>query len=108
MKFKMNDRIFIIKQVSKNELWGDTGEAKTNDSNIFGKHSPYSQEILLSEELSKEQTRKTLIHELTHCYLWCYSHRAETFSEENICDIAGNSLDVIYKIVDKYMREYYV
>ena len=57
MKFEMNGRTYIIKEVSQEELQKEHGEI---DGTFFGLTIPMKQEILLWEELLKEQKRKTL------------------------------------------------
>ena len=104
MKFEMNGRTFTIKHASENELWGEIGEQNKKDSNYFGRFRPYDQEILLSDELSKEQERYTLIHELTHCYIWTYMSKFDSLEEEDICNIHMNSHDIIHKIVENYFK----
>lgn len=104
MKFKMNDRTFIIRKVSKNEMWGDAGQAKSPNENYFGRFMPYEQEIWLSEDLSPEQEIVTLIHELTHCYIWAYMSPLESCNEEDICYVSANSHIIINRIVSDYIR----
>ena len=63
-----------------------------------------NKKIFIAEDLSQEQKRITLIHELTHCYIWCYGTRFETCDEEDICNINMNSHDMINKIVEDYFK----
>ena len=49
--------------------------------------------------------RKTLIHELTHCYIREYiTHEEKNYSEEMVADISANSHDIIHKIVEDYFK----
>ena len=105
MNFMMNGRIFKIETATENELWGDVGEQNKKDSNYFGRFRPFDQKILLNELLTKEQTKYTLIHELTHCYIWCFMSKFDSFDEEDICNIHMNSHDIINKIVNDYFEE---
>lgn len=105
MQFKMNGRTFTIKKVSKNEMWGDAGEAKKPDKDYLGKLNAYTQEIWLSEDLSPEQEIITLIHELTHCYIWSYGISCDSYNEEDICDINANSHIIINEILKQYLKE---
>jgi len=106
MKFEMNGRTFEIKKVSENELWGDVGEHQKRNENYFGRFRPYSQEIWLSNELSDEQLKYTLMHELMHCYLWSYNCSFESLNEEDLCNLSANSHDIIHKIVENYFKYY--
>lgn len=105
MKFKMNNKEFEIKKVSKNEMWGDAGEAKKSDRDYLGKFNAYTQEIWLSNDLSKEQEIETLIHELIHCYMWCYCTHLEQCDEEDICNIGSKSHFIIDEIIERYKVE---
>lgn len=105
MKFEMNDRIFTIEDVSQDELWGDAGKEKNKDANYFGRFRPYESTIWLSKDLGKEQKRKTLMHELMHCYIFSYVCDFETINEEDICNLSANAHDIIDKIVNKYFKE---
>ena len=62
--------------------------------------------ILLDCDLPEDRKRKTLIHELTHCYIGCYiTHLEKTYDEEMVADIISNSFDIIKKIVEKYFKD---
>lgn len=104
MKFEMNNRIFTIKKETEDNIFSKNKKINDGLANYFGLFLPYEQEILLSQDLTKEQARKTLMHELSHCYIWCYMGDLETLSEENICNIVANSHDIIHNIVDKYFK----
>ncbi len=98
-KFVMGDRTFEIELVSQDELHNHNKKINDGTANYFGMFLPYSQKILLSKELTSDQQIKTLIHELTHCYLWCYSTPCDSYDEEDICNICSNSLKMIFSIL---------
>ena len=104
MKFKMNDRYWIIKEVGQEEFWKD--EEKTKDGYYFGRTCFDIQEIWLDKDISIEQKRKTLYHELTHCYRGMYIgfNSLDGQDEEIWCDIVENSHDMIHRIVEEYFR----
>lgn len=104
MKFEMNDIIFTIRKVSQDELFGDAGKESTKSSNYFGRFRPYDAEIWISKDLPKSQERKTLIHELTHCYKFCYVCDFESLDEEDLCELTAASHDIIHKIVENYFK----
>lgn len=103
MKFKINDRTYTILKKSKEEMFGTVKEANKDDGKEYlGLHFPATCEIWLLKTLPLEQMKKILIHELTHCYLWCYGIGFDTFNEENVCDISANSHIIISEIINKY------
>ena len=102
MKFKMNGRTYIIKEVSQEVLQQEHGEI---DGTFFGLTIPMKQEILIWEDLLKEQKRKTLYHELFHCYTCNYlTFNPIEFSEDAWADVSANSHDIIHKIVEDYFN----
>jgi hypothetical protein len=102
MKFEMNGRTYIIKEVSQEELQQEHGEI---DGTFFGLTIPMKQEIWLWEELIQEQKKKTLYHELFHCYTFNYmTFNPLEFNEDTWADISANSHDMIHKIVEDYFN----
>lgn len=102
MKFIMNGRTYIIKEVSQEDLRLENGEI---DGTYFGLTIPNRQEIWIWEELLKEQKRKTLLHELAHCYMFNYITFNNTeFGEDTWADIFANSHDMIHEIVEDYFN----
>lgn len=74
-----------------------------NGSIFFGKTEYIPQTILIRRELSKEATRTTIIHELTHCYLYSYGMSKVDFNEEFVCDFVGIYADEIIKVTDRVL-----
>lgn len=104
MKFKMNDREWEIKEVSQEEMFAWYKEEGTGY--YYGQTHFSTQEIWLSNELSNEQKRKTLYHELMHCYIRMFITMQDLeYNEESLCDISANSHDIIHKIVKEYFKE---
>ena len=106
MDFFMNNRKWEIKEISQKELHDLYGEEYNEfDSKYFGVTCPENQIIYLWKDINLSQKRKTLIHELTHCYLFSYiSFNDINFSVDDFCDINGNSHDIIHKIVEDYFK----
>ena len=105
-QFIMNDRLWTIKEVEQKEFWEDDNELDkmNNEEYYFGRCLFNKQEIWLYKDNSELQKRKTLYHELLHCYKGSYI----TFNdlgeqpEDLWCDISANSHDIIHKIVEEY------
>ena len=115
MKFKINGCVWIIKEVTQEEIKKEMeyrynrhieGEV-SSDGRYFGTTYHDTQTIYLDEELPIDRKKKTLLHELTHCYIGSYiTHMDKTYCEEDICDIVSNSYDIINEIVEKYFKMY--
>ena len=104
MKFKMNDREWIIKEVEQNELCSAHNDF-SGDGCYYGTTFPDIQEIWLYKDIKKETKEKTLYHELMHCYIEEYvSLELEDYKEETMCNISANSHDIIHKIVEDYFK----
>ncbi len=101
--FEMNGIKWQVVEVEQEKLWNEQRESFKDDGNhILGKCMPFEKKILISQELCYEQKRKTLIHELTHCYIASYiTFNEKEYTEDDFCDINANSFDIIQKIVDK-------
>ncbi len=109
MKFKMNDREWIIKEVEQEKFWEDDNklDEMNNDSYFFGRTKFDKQEIWIWGKISKEQKRKTLYHELLHCYRGSYVCFADLSNcdEDFWCDLSANSHDIIHNIVEDYFKK---
>lgn len=104
MKFTMNNVEFTIKEVEQEEMkkW----LCDEQDGYYYGQTHFMTQEVWIDKVLSKEKKKKTLIHELTHCYIREYlTSRDISPDEEVLCDISANSHDIIHKIVEDYFRK---
>lgn len=104
MKFTMNNVEFTIKEVEQEEMkkW----LCDEQDGYYYGQTHFMTQEVWIDKILSKEKKKKTLIHELTHCYIREYlTSRDINPDEEVLCDISANSHDIIHKIVEDYFRK---
>lgn len=112
-KFKMNNVEWIIRELSQKEIKLEqnrrnaNNEENVNDtaSLFFGVTWHDKLEIYLDKDLPVARKRKTLIHELTHCYISSYiTHQEKTYDEEMVADIVSNSHDIICGIVEKYFN----
>lgn len=114
MKFIINGCEWRIEESSQEEMKEELNrrykrgidEEPSNTGRYFGLTFEDSQIILLDEELPKDRKRKTLLHELTHCYINMYmTHMDKTYCEEDVCDIVSNSYDVITELMEKYFKK---
>ena len=105
MEFEINGKKWKILEKSQEELCEAFNEEITNDK-YFGMTIPEKQEIYLWKEVVIEQKKKTLYHELMHCYLYSYiSFNNINFSIDDFCDISANSHDIIHRIVEEYFNK---
>lgn len=104
MTFSINEELWTIKEISDEEMYKQNHEEYNDDgSHILGLTCPVTKEIFLLKDLDDIQKRKTLMHELMHCYLFTYvSFNNINFSIDDFCDISANSHDIINKIVNEY------
>lgn len=110
MKFKMNNRIFEIIELSQEEMKQHVKDYKWDGEPIeFGRYYGQTyldeQKIYIDKDLCLDQKKQTLKHELMHCYIGCYLFNAEKeYTEEDFCDISANSHNIIHKIVEDYFE----
>lgn len=114
MIFNINNCCWEIKEVSQEEIKKEMQQRYENgiegkpvdDGRYFGITYHDSQIIFLDKGLPKDRKKKTLIHELTHCYIGSYiTHMDKTYCEEDICDIVSNSYDFVSDIIEKYFKK---
>lgn len=107
MEFKMNGETWTIKEVEQEEFWKDDNELDKMNSKeyYFGRCKFATQEIWLWANMADDIKKKTLYHELMHCYRGCYItlNDFKNCDEDFVCDLTANSHDIIHKIVEDYM-----
>lgn len=103
MEFSINNRKWKILEVHQKEMFDESEE---KSGYYYGKCLIYKQIIYLDKDLPQETKRKTLLHELMHCYLSSYItlNFLDNISEDIWCDIAANSHDIIHEIVERYFK----
>lgn len=113
MMFEINGCSWYIQELSQEEIKEEMkkrSERELEDEPVkngryFGTTYHDSQIIFLDKELPEDRKKKTLLHELTHCYIGSYvTHIEKSYCEEDICDIVANSHDIIDKIIKDYFR----
>lgn len=105
MKFKMNNIKYEIKEVDSKVMFDEIHQENPKDgSDYLGMHIAIKQVIYLNKNLQQDQKKRTLYHELMHCYIWNFLHSCDNYGEEVLCDISANSHDIIHKIVEDYFK----
>lgn len=106
MEFKINNMTWKIVMKSKEALLEKYNREHGQEAYyVFGYTCYPRHEIWINEELCLESQIKTLKHELTHCYIWCYGmYNVTIYNEEFICDLISASNDLINEVVEKYKK----
>ena len=66
------------------------------------------QEIYLNKDLGTDLFRQTVIHELSHAFLFSFGYHLDCeMVEEAVCDFLGSHLDKIYKLTNKVIAVYH-
>lgn len=100
--FKLGNDVWNIKtlltQDEMKELY--CGRTKEDVDYVFGFTDYHLKKIYLDCEPCN--LIKTLRHELLHAYIWEYTARHETYSEEELCNIYSCAAPIIEKVVKDY------
>ena len=110
MNFEINGRKWRIVEVAQRVFWEDDDELDKMNSreHYFGRTKYDRQEIWLDKDLPVDAKRKTLYHELMHCYksIFICLYDLDNQNEDFWCDLSANSHDLIHAVVEKYMERY--
>lgn len=94
------------------EINGDTWTVNLvnfidNTLDIFGQTKFETLEVLLRKDLPASLIRKTLIHEVTHVWLYESGHdpNQEAFTDEDICCVTANAYDFINSILKEAEKD---
>lgn len=115
MKFKMNSIEYEIVEVTQKEYKdfrtkeNEELEYKKEDMSegvYYGATHTFKDKIYLEKGLPLDRKKRTLIHELTHCFIGEFiTHESKQYDEEMVADISANCHDIIHKIVEDYFKE---
>lgn len=113
-KFIMNNETWEIKEMTQKEIKEKINsrkgeEPKIDINNLESRYygSSFMDECLLviDKDLSMDRKKKTLLHELTHCYINAYiTHLEKEYSEEDVADIFSNAYNIIENIYNNYLE----
>ena len=62
-------------------------------------------QIFLSNDMADELCKQTIIHELTHAFIFSYGIHLHTDDEEAVCDFIGAYLLKIYDLTNKIIKK---
>lgn len=101
MKFKINDSEWEIKEIDNEKM----NIIENNSFDFIHGTTRFSENIIYINEDTPNK-RRTLIHELTHCFMYEYGHNQwdKSFNNEDVCEISASSHDLIHKIVEDYFK----
>lgn len=99
MKFYVNGLEWKIKYED-----GDRTSLNGEDSTPFLGITDYiTSTILIRNGMEKGMTRSAVIHELCHCFAFCYGFRRDSYDNEALCDIMGAHADSIIEITNRFL-----
>lgn len=107
MKFKMNNHEWEIIEIPREEI-KEIYEKETKEETlmVYGLTSYHNHKIYINAELCFDMKKKTIMHELMHCYIEEYvSLELENYQEETLCNVSANSHDIIHAIVEEYFKK---
>ena len=102
MRFIMNNNNWEIREKTNEEMMALTGDYE----NFTHGTTEYS-ELVININKSAPDKRRTLCHELMHCFMYEYGHNQfenKTFNNEDICEMVASSHDIINRIINKYFE----
>lgn len=103
MKYIINNSEWEIKEISNAEInilcSSDKKETFTHGTTQYDCNT-----IFINEDTHNK--KKTLYHELTHCFMYEFGHNQwdKNFNNEDVCEIVASSHEIIHKIVKDYLE----
>lgn len=98
----INDLLYRIEEHESDDIvYLNKGESETS---VFGRHVPSEQKVYIHKHLSNEAKRRTLVHELTHAFVYAYGLEEVVMDEEGCCKFLSIYSKRINEIADRYMR----
>lgn len=105
MKLTINNQSFeIIEQGDGENVYIN----KSDSDNVMriGLTNVLKNIIYLHEDLPPQKKKETLIHELTHAYIYAYGFSTENyFDHELVCEFISTYARDIIRTVDEYFRK---
>lgn len=112
MKFEINNSKWEIIQLENKKFYDirrklkEQEEQAIEDENfVFGFTCYSNHKIYLNKNQCNEELKRTLIHELTHCWLWSYGASYSSYSEEAVCETLSASYMFMNETIKNYFKE---
>lgn len=99
MKIKIHNDIWKVKLVASDAKKMNPSENSFN----FGLTEYLKLQINIRSGIPESVARPTIIHELTHAFLFSYGNKVE--GEEQMCEFYGVHGDEIITLTDRIMKE---
>lgn len=94
MKFKIGKSKYKLLEKENLEL-----------ENTIGLCKYVEKEIHIKKLLNNKLKKATLIHELTHAFMFENAHTRESFTQEDICDLFGAYAEDVVNYANKYFGD---
>lgn len=101
MEFKLNGLNWTV------EMASDDVDVLSDEKTCMGLTDYYEQTIWIRPRMTYANTRRTVIHELVHCFRWCYGLYNSDMNDEQVCRFCEAYLDGIKELADQIMEEFY-
>ena len=89
--FIINNHKWTIEERPEEELLEEFKKRNPNVYACYGLTFYKEHKIWIAKELCEDEKQKTLLHELTHCYIWEMGfYNADFNNEEMICDFVSS------------------
>lgn len=66
----------------------------------YGLTNAFEQKIYINRDLNEVQMKRTLMHELTHAFLFSYGFDDHVFNEEELCQFVGQNTMYLVQVVN--------
>lgn len=100
MKFTVNKLEWTMELVDEDKVL-----LNKEDGVILGLTDYIVQTISIRKGMSEQLTRRTVIHELCHCFLFSFGFNVSAYDEETVCNLFESHADSILKLTDKFMKK---
>ncbi len=105
--FEMNNHTWKVIELNTEKIINVYNKLSKEEDTIYvyGYTNYARHEIYINEDMCHDMKRKTLMHELMHCYKEEYvSLELDNIDEETLCNISANSHYIIHKILERYFK----
>ena len=101
-EFIINNHKWFIEERNEEELLEEYHKRQPNAYGCFGLTFYKEHKIWLAKDLCDDEKVRTLIHELTHCYIWENGFYYVDFNDEElVCDFVSSIYDFINSVIGR-------